>query len=125
MGEDALDEHSPTSDVEVEGVTQNPPEECPSYSWPVIHFEVPPYRTYHFFNQFRTPSNPNNFLKGVKWSPDGSCFLTCSEDNAFRIFTLPYDDSCGNVSDCSLAADTDSYAAKLAILEGESVYDFC
>lgn len=67
MGDDALAEQSSISNVEMEGVTQNPPEELPAYSWPVIHFEVPPYRTYHFFNQFRTPSNPNNFLKGVKW----------------------------------------------------------
>lgn len=40
-----------------------------SYSWPVVHYDVPPYRTYHFFQQFRnSPSNANNFLKGVKWS---------------------------------------------------------
>lgn len=39
------------------------------YSWtpPSICFGVPPVRTYHFTHQFRTPSNPNNFLKGVKW----------------------------------------------------------
>lgn len=28
---------------------------------------------------------PNtNFLKGVKWSPDGSCCLTCSDDNRYE-----------------------------------------
>lgn len=32
-----------------------------------ILFDVPPYRAYHFYRQFRTASNPNNFLKGVKW----------------------------------------------------------
>lgn len=37
------------------------------YSWPVILFKVPPHRTYHFYHQFRTATNPNNFLKGVKW----------------------------------------------------------
>ena len=37
------------------------------YSWPAIRFDVPPYRTYHFYRQFRSPSNPNNFLKCVKW----------------------------------------------------------
>lgn len=37
-------------------------------SWPPVNYSVAPYRTYHFFQQFRTASsNPNNFLKGVKW----------------------------------------------------------
>ncbi|PNX60063.1 telomerase cajal body protein 1-like [Trifolium pratense] len=58
------------------------------YSWPVLRFDVPPHRTYHFHNQFITPTNPNNFLKAVKWSPDGSSFLTTSEDNTLRLFAL-------------------------------------
>ena len=38
------------------------------YSWPpAIRFDVPPYKTYHFSTHFRASSNPNNFLKGVKW----------------------------------------------------------
>lgn len=29
-----------------------------------------------------TTATPNsNFLKGVKWSPDGMCFITASDDN--------------------------------------------
>ncbi|KAI8567533.1 hypothetical protein RHMOL_Rhmol02G0129900 [Rhododendron molle] len=99
------------------------------YSWtpPSICFGVPPVRTYHFTHQFRTPSNPNNFLKGVKWSPDGSCFLTSAEDNTFRLFSLPDngDGYYGNA--CSLAADAaaDSYTADLIVNGGESIYDFC
>jgi WD40 repeat protein len=58
------------------------------YSWPVLRFDVPPHRTYHFHHQFITPTNPNNFLKAVKWSPDGSSFLTTSDDNSLRLFTL-------------------------------------
>lgn len=38
-----------------------------SYTWPAIRFDVPPQRAYHFFNQFRTGPNPNNFFKGLKW----------------------------------------------------------
>ena len=38
-----------------------------SSSLPVIRFDVPPQRTHHFFRQFRNSSNPNNFLKAVKW----------------------------------------------------------
>ncbi|EKX50697.1 hypothetical protein GUITHDRAFT_134835 [Guillardia theta CCMP2712] len=31
----------------------------------------------------------NNFLKDVKWSPDGLCVLTSSEDKILRIFEIP------------------------------------
>ncbi|KAI5656964.1 hypothetical protein M9H77_25757 [Catharanthus roseus] len=123
MGEDGATELSANFDQG--STTENLSEEQSHHSWPEIHFEVTPYRTYHFLNQFRTPSNHNNFFKGVKWSPDGSCFLTCSDDNAFRIFTLPYDESSSNLDNSSLPADSDSYDAKLAIMEGESIYDFC
>ncbi|KAK9267241.1 hypothetical protein L1049_009663 [Liquidambar formosana] len=92
------------------------------YSWPVIKFDVPPARAYHFYHQFRNSSNPNNFLKGVKWSPDGSCFLTSSEDNTLRIFTLPDNESGDAVNACSFDIGEDSYAANLVLSEGESVY---
>ncbi|XP_021902199.1 telomerase Cajal body protein 1 [Carica papaya] len=95
------------------------------YSWPSMRFDVPPQRTFHFFQQFRTVRNPNNFLKGVKWSPDGSCFLTSSEDNTFRVFYLPESGSTGYVNDCSVLPEEDSYTANLVVNEGESVYDFC
>lgn len=37
-------------------------------SWPpAIRFDIPPHKTYHFSRHFRASSNPNNFLKGVKW----------------------------------------------------------
>ncbi|XP_075715708.1 telomerase Cajal body protein 1 [Rhinoderma darwinii] len=32
---------------------------------------------------------PENFLKGCKWAPDGSCILTNSDDNILRIYNLP------------------------------------
>ncbi|CAM8890673.1 unnamed protein product [Rhodiola kirilowii] len=89
-------------------------------SLPLISFDVPPYRSYHFYQQFRTASNPNNFFKGVKWSPDGTRFLTSSEDNTLRSFTLP---DYGYV--CSSEETEDSFAADLVLKEGESVYDYC
>ncbi|XP_010529395.1 PREDICTED: telomerase Cajal body protein 1 [Tarenaya hassleriana] len=93
------------------------------YSWPIMRFDVHPYRTHHFFKQFRTSINPNNFLKGVKWSPDGSCFLTSSEDNTLRVFYLPQDG--GDSASCGLStSEEDSYGASLVVNEGESVYDF-
>lgn len=98
------------------------PNEIEEYSWPVLRFDVSPHRTYHFHQQFTSPTNPNNFLKAVKWSPDGSSFLTSSDDNTLRLFTLPGADS-------DIPLDTsdyqDSYAASLVMSEGESIHDFC
>ncbi|XP_027346965.1 telomerase Cajal body protein 1 isoform X3 [Abrus precatorius] len=93
------------------------------YSSPVLRFNVPPHRTYHFHNQFITPSNPNNFLKAVKWSPDGSSFLTSSDDNTLRLFTPP-------ASECDIPVaasndESDSFAANVVMSEGESIHDFC
>ncbi|KAG2410095.1 LEC14B protein [Vigna angularis] len=91
------------------------------YSFPALRFDVSPHRTYHFHRQFITPSNPNNFHKAVKWSPDGSCFLTSSDDNTLRLFAPP-----GTESDASVAAsDDDSFAANVVMHEGESIHDFC
>lgn len=60
-----------------------------STPWPLLRFDVPPRRVFHFWQQFRTGTSPSdNFLKGVKWSPDGSCFLTSSDDNTLRLFYL-------------------------------------
>ncbi|XP_062017039.1 uncharacterized protein LOC133733438 isoform X2 [Rosa rugosa] len=127
MGEEEEQQHlsnSPNPDTEI---TENPShqqQEEEYSSWPAIRFDVPPQRTYHFSQQFRTPSKPNNFLKAVKWSPDGSCFLTSSEDNTLRVFAIP---ESGNeyVNGYSAPSDEDSYAASLVINEGESVYDYC
>ncbi|XP_004504976.1 uncharacterized protein [Cicer arietinum] len=115
---------------EEEVEVQSQPDDVPNsneveeyYSWPVLRFDVPPHRTYHFHRQFTTPTNPNNFLKAVKWSPDGSSFLTSSEDNTLRLFTLPAADTViplNNASD-----EQDSYAASLVMSEGESIHDFC
>ncbi|OMO76544.1 hypothetical protein CCACVL1_15573 [Corchorus capsularis] len=126
MGEEEQQEEQnqqPTSLIEPTETSESPKQQ--EYEWapPQIRFDVPPYRTYHFYKQFRTGSNPNNFLKGVKWSPDGSCFLTSSEDNTLRLFSLP--DYGSNEVHASSASEEDSYAAELVIGEGESVYDFC
>ena len=34
-------------------------------------------------NNFR-----NNFLKGCKWSPDGTCYLANSDDKCMRLYNL-------------------------------------
>lgn len=71
-------------------------EEAAGYSWPQLRFDHPPRRLYHFARQFRSTAGGGgggggggeNFLKGVKWSPDGSSFLTSSDDNSLRLFYL-------------------------------------
>ncbi|KAL2227841.1 UNVERIFIED_CONTAM: Telomerase Cajal body protein 1 [Sesamum indicum] len=150
MGEDAAEQPRPSPETAADGVGEATSDGV--NSWPVVHYGVAPYRTYHFFQQFRTTSsNPNNFLKGVKWSPDGSCFLTCSDDNSLRIFSLPYDSDGSSINDSQSVPDSggvlflnsgnssvmlvisflkkcllaDSYGANLVVSEGESVYDYC
>ena len=41
------------------------------------------------WDEFREATLPNNCVKGVKWSPDGLCLLTASEDRQLRLFELP------------------------------------
>jgi len=87
--EEQVEMKSPSSS-EAEAMAMDP---CGG-QWPMLRFEVAPQRIYHFSQQFRNPNpnnnndNGNNFLKGVKWSPDGSCFLTSSDDNTLRLFSL-------------------------------------
>ncbi|EDO39943.1 predicted protein, partial [Nematostella vectensis] len=64
---------------------------------------------------------PDNFLKGCKWSPDGSCLLTNSDDNSLRIFNLPSELY-------TIGADSSQLTEMSAVLhmqEGETVYDYC
>ncbi|KAF8411229.1 hypothetical protein HHK36_003775 [Tetracentron sinense] len=122
MGEEEQQDQ-PTSDNEAAEIT--PDDDV--FSWPVLQFDVPPKKTYHFCHQFRNSSNPNNFLKSVKWSPDGWCFLTTSEDNTLRVFGLPDNVDNNHVDSCSSVIDevADSYVSNLTVSEGESVYDYC
>ncbi|WOK99193.1 hypothetical protein Cni_G07905 [Canna indica] len=99
-----------------------------SYQWPAFRFDRPPRRLYHFREQFLEGANPcGNFFKGVKWSPDGSCFLTCSDDNTLRLFYLPEDAFTTDLAECTAAEidGQDSYYSTLVVSEAETVYDFC
>lgn len=102
------------------------------YSWPQLRFDRPPRRLYHFARQFRHAASAGsngggeNFLKGVKWSPDGSSFLTSSDDNSLRLFYLPEEayGTAEHVAEAGVGGE-DSYGAFLHVNEGEPVYDFC
>lgn len=131
MGEQIGQQQQLIEDTEIgeehkqeEATTVAKEDQSSSYTWPVIRFDVPPFKTFSFYNQFRTnPLNPNNFLKGIRWSPDGSCFLTSTDDNVFHGFTLPDNESSGYVN--APEDNADSYNANLVLKEGEAIYDYC
>uniref|UniRef100_A0A3Q2QMF7 Telomerase Cajal body protein 1 n=1 Tax=Fundulus heteroclitus TaxID=8078 RepID=A0A3Q2QMF7_FUNHE len=64
-------------------------------------------------------SFPENYLKGCKWAPDGSCILTNSADNVLRVYNLPpeiYSYSWDSIPEMSPV---------LRMAEGDTVYDYC
>jgi WD40 repeat protein len=61
----------------------------------------------------------NNFLKGVRWSPDGTCLLTNSEDNILRVFEVP-----SQVYNQTATTPQEIYSV-LRSKEAESIYDYC
>ncbi|KAI0235615.1 Telomerase Cajal body protein 1 [Lamellibrachia satsuma] len=61
----------------------------------------------------------NNFLKGCKWSPDGTCILTNSDDNSLRIYNTPEQLYMG------VTANIPEMTAVLRMIEAELVYDYC
>ncbi|CAB4431407.1 unnamed protein product [Rhizophagus irregularis] len=62
-------------------------------------------------------ASEENFFKNAKWSPDGSCILTSTNDNVLRIFDLP--------RNALEIADEIELSQVLACHTGETVYDFC
>ena len=75
----------------------------------------------------------DNFLKGVRWSPDGVCLLTCgAEDNTFRVYDIPADlsvvpipdptDETARLGDARLLPD--ALWPALRVRAPESVYDY-
>lgn len=60
-------QHQLQQDSAMEEAAENTESTEQDYSWPAIRFDLPPYGIHHFYKQFRTGPNPNNFLKGVKW----------------------------------------------------------
>ncbi|KAG0075243.1 Telomerase Cajal body protein 1 [Podila epicladia] len=59
----------------------------------------------------------NNYFKALKWSPDGTCLLSSSNDNYLRIFAIP-DASTSSIEDTQLTPG-------IIIREGEVIYDMC
>lgn len=62
---------------------------------------------------------PENYLKGCKWAPDGSCILTNSADNVLRVYNLPpeiYSYNWDMLPEMSPV---------LRMAEGDTIYDYC
>uniref|UniRef100_A0A6B2L5Z1 Uncharacterized protein n=1 Tax=Arcella intermedia TaxID=1963864 RepID=A0A6B2L5Z1_9EUKA len=64
--------------------------------------------------KYTPDSSKNNFLKGLKWSPDGTCLLTNSENRKLSLYELQ-------------GGPPSSYSLNqvLRVSEGEDIYDFC
>eukprot|EP00741_Cyanophora_paradoxa_P016568 tig00020927_g15998.t1 len=73
-----------------------------------------------------SPDPRHNFFKGAKWSPDGTCLLTCSEDTVLRLFELPQAISSLASADRSGASPRAPSQLPVALQckEGECVYDY-
>lgn len=62
-----------------------------------------------------------NYFKGCKWSPDGSCLMTCSNDKVLRLFNLP-----SNFGQLPIDfASPFELNVDLQIKESGLVYDYC
>ena len=64
------------------------------------------------------------FTKGCKWSPDGLCILTCSDDHCLRIFDLPPEQEQEHDLSIDLVDRSVDLMASVKVQEGESIYDY-
>uniref|UniRef100_H9G7A3 Telomerase Cajal body protein 1 n=1 Tax=Anolis carolinensis TaxID=28377 RepID=H9G7A3_ANOCA len=94
-----------------------PSTEGGEYYFPTYDFSQPPRLLTGSWAEYGRM--PENFLKGCKWAPDGTCLLTNSADNTLRIYNLPaelYSEEWGTVAEMSPV---------LRMAEGDTVYDYC
>ncbi|KAM8819600.1 telomerase Cajal body protein 1 [Rhynchonycteris naso] len=102
----------------MEGVSEEPaPEDEGTTTWNYSFCQLPQFLT-GSWSEFST--QPENFLKGCKWAPDGSCILTSSADNMLRIYNLP--------EELYSEREQLQYAEMVPVLrmvEGDTIYDYC
>ncbi|XP_049622183.1 telomerase Cajal body protein 1 [Suncus etruscus] len=70
------------------------------------------------WSEFKAPHE--NFLKGCKWAPDGSCILTNSADNTLRIYNLP-----SELYNKEEELEYSEMTPVLRMAEGDTIYDYC
>lgn len=66
-------------------------------------------------------SNHDNYLRGCKWAPDGTCLLTNSNDNCLRLFNLPEEMYLEGGENKDIA----EMVPVLKMKEADTIYDFC
>ncbi|OUM65400.1 hypothetical protein PIROE2DRAFT_7610 [Piromyces sp. E2] len=97
-----------------------------TYQYPIYEFKkettlssTDPYFNPRCSTQNDFLNNPqlNNYFKSAKWSPDGTCILSSSNDNNLRLFELP-DINNNKKQEINIKA-------VLKVCDGESVYDYC
>ncbi|XP_035888972.1 telomerase Cajal body protein 1 isoform X4 [Phyllostomus discolor] len=102
----------------MEGVSAEPArEDEDSTTWNYSFSQLPQFLS-GSWSEFST--QPENFLKGCKWAPDGSCILTNSADNILRIYNLP--------PELYNEGEQLEYAEMVPVLrmvEGDTIYDYC
>ncbi|ORY06980.1 WD40 repeat-like protein [Basidiobolus meristosporus CBS 931.73] len=59
--------------------------------------------------------NQSNFFKSAKWSPDGSCLLTSTNDDVIRLLELP--------TDIMEVTEATGLKSLLQVAEAETIYD--
>ncbi|XP_058280392.1 telomerase Cajal body protein 1 [Hirundo rustica] len=92
------------------------PEEPEEAEFPPYELSRPPHPVWGARQEFAR--RPENFLRGCKWAPDGSCVLSCSNDNALRIFDLPFPP--GPPPGAALP----ELVPAVQVAEGDTIYDF-
>ncbi|XP_067572490.1 telomerase Cajal body protein 1 isoform X3 [Pseudorca crassidens] len=103
---------------DVEGVSEEPAPEDEGYTvWSYSFSQVPRFLS-GSWSEFST--QPENFLKGCKWAPDGSCILTNSADNILRIYNLPPE-----LYNEGEQLEYAEMAPVLRMVEGDTIYDYC
>ncbi|XP_068128185.1 telomerase Cajal body protein 1 [Hyperolius riggenbachi] len=110
-----------SDDVAEGGEPTNPEEatessEAAYYAMP-YDFSQPPWSLTGAWSDYA--NSPQNFLKGCKWAPDGSCILTNSDDNILRIYNLSPEIYSG---EWDLLQEM---APVLRMAEGDTIYDYC
>uniref|UniRef100_A0A1B6D0K4 WD repeat-containing protein 79 n=2 Tax=Clastoptera arizonana TaxID=38151 RepID=A0A1B6D0K4_9HEMI len=105
--------------------SENEKQQFSSSSLHIPHYDFQNFHLLTFASkEFNSQNCSNNFLKGCKWSPDGTCLLTTSEDNHLRLYDLPQSLYGKTVltDDILLLPELSSV---LKVKNGGTIYDFC
>ena len=63
----------------------------------------------------------DNFTKGCKWSPDGTCLLVSSDDKCLRTYELPFQQI---VERINTSVSSFQFDPVFKTIESETIYDF-